>query len=405
MPIRFPCENPECGRRVVAPDGAGGKKARCPQCGAVQYVPDPDPSGEVSETSLLGLLEGEAAAPPPASVPAWMTCPECRTQFPGQNTLCPDCGWVNAARFGAPPGAGPAVVPPAKVGMPPSPGAGIPRQRAPGSIGALAVDCLKSITYGFTNTGSVFKLVLYAAILSFLLRIALGFLAPFLLHHEIGQVLFTLADVAIGVAMGGYYLRYFLDSAISSLEGADQAPNTPDWDLRELYMTGVRGIGIILLYVVPVITLPLLPLGLMALAYTNDGRAYDVFWAFRAAGRRPGALVMCWLILLLWLAGMAAGVFVVVLGMLALIGALMLGGGCMEILLGFLLALCIGGVIASVGVMFIMAQFRCVGMLGHHFPDLLESLPAERNKSAEGAFLLTGVILTTVITYLLVTRV
>jgi phage FluMu protein Com len=40
MPIKFHCEH--CGKSISAPDGGGGHKGKCPSCGKIVYVPEPD---------------------------------------------------------------------------------------------------------------------------------------------------------------------------------------------------------------------------------------------------------------------------------------------------------------------------------------------------------------------------
>ncbi len=48
MSIGFNCEH--CGKRVEAPDAAGGKRGRCPYCKLANYIPTP-----VSEDELYDL--------------------------------------------------------------------------------------------------------------------------------------------------------------------------------------------------------------------------------------------------------------------------------------------------------------------------------------------------------------
>ncbi len=86
MSIRFHCENSDCGRELAAPDGAAGKKARCPHCGKVQIIPEPAPAG-ASPFSAEG-------GPPPASAPGGgkpvRACTVCGTIYPADQT-CPYC--------------------------------------------------------------------------------------------------------------------------------------------------------------------------------------------------------------------------------------------------------------------------------------------------------------------------
>ena len=48
MPIQFRCEH--CRTEVTAPDGAGGKRGKCPHCGQSNYIPAP-----VSEEEIIPM--------------------------------------------------------------------------------------------------------------------------------------------------------------------------------------------------------------------------------------------------------------------------------------------------------------------------------------------------------------
>jgi len=50
MPITFRCEH--CGKEVKAPDGAGGKRGKCPHCGQSNYIPAP-----VTDEDLIPLAQ------------------------------------------------------------------------------------------------------------------------------------------------------------------------------------------------------------------------------------------------------------------------------------------------------------------------------------------------------------
>jgi hypothetical protein len=45
MSINFNCE--KCGKRIVAPDEAGGRRGRCPYCQASNYIPSPIKDDEI----------------------------------------------------------------------------------------------------------------------------------------------------------------------------------------------------------------------------------------------------------------------------------------------------------------------------------------------------------------------
>ena len=44
MSIELHC--PQCQKLIRAPDGAGGKRGKCPFCGSMVYIPTPPDEGE-----------------------------------------------------------------------------------------------------------------------------------------------------------------------------------------------------------------------------------------------------------------------------------------------------------------------------------------------------------------------
>ena len=55
MTITFRCEH--CGKKVEAPDAAGGKRGKCPYCQQSNYIPSP-----VSEGDILELADEDGTA-------------------------------------------------------------------------------------------------------------------------------------------------------------------------------------------------------------------------------------------------------------------------------------------------------------------------------------------------------
>jgi hypothetical protein len=233
--------------------------------------------------------------------------------------------------------------------------------------------CFAAITYGFSNLGAFVKLVVYAIGLVMIVDLIVSFFRSFLFFTAVGQMLLVLVVLWGELVISGYWLRFFLDGTISSLEGSDQAPDVPDFDLKELFRTGLKGMGMALVYVMPIVTIPLLPLGLLALADSDDSRAFDLVWAVREAGRRPGPLLRVWPAMLLW------GGLMVVVDVLLTIATFTLAGLSVTngwgILGSFVLIAVGGAIIAAVTAMFMTVVFRCVGMLGRFHPEYLDALP------------------------------
>lgn len=55
MPITFRCEH--CGKDVKAPDGAGGKRGKCPHCGQSNYIPAPPAEDNAIPLAEIGAEE------------------------------------------------------------------------------------------------------------------------------------------------------------------------------------------------------------------------------------------------------------------------------------------------------------------------------------------------------------
>jgi len=326
-----------CGRIMRAPDAAAGRKARCPLCGTVQDIP----SGSGRDSPF-----------PPAA-------------------------------------AGPAEPPQA------------PAVAAAAGPSQMLRDCLKAIFYGVSNLDSIFKLSLYGMGLALVLQLSLTFLGTFLLANRGGNIVLGGLGVVVWLILGGFYLRFLLDAVISSLEGCDQAPPVPSFDVPEMIAAGLKGTAVLAVYVLPIVTLPLLPLGLLAWGYTNDMRTFDLAWAAKAAARRPGHLVLLWPVLLVWaVAGMVATLLIWLL--VAPIAGGLAAMGCFG-LLASLVVLAVGSaVITAVGIMFTTVQFRCIGMLGRYNPILTEMLPERAKPIRTGVFIAVGVLATAAIWLVLV---
>lgn len=366
MPIRFTCSNPTCGHKMRAEDNLAGKRVRCPRCRAIQTVP----AERAPQTS------------PARGAGGAILCPDCGTTFPARALLCPRCGWVNSSL------------------QPPLPAGPLPPGAAPpaASIGPLAADCLKAIAYGLSNFRSIVVLVLCFLVVYLVVHFLLNIFSVFLWFTGLGNFIMVVLGGAVQVGVGGYFLRYYLDVVISSLEGDDQAPNLPDFRISELFATGVKGLGLLVVYVTPIVTLPLLPLGLLAAGYSDDNRCLHVPWALRAAGKRPRRLAVLWAFILLWLALGFAGTYGIMLGSGVVAVAVAARGGGAP-LLAFLIVL--GGVIlaAAIDVMFTCVLFRCISMLGRHDPALLEMLPESDRPSVTAGVVLAGIAVSAVLWY------
>src|SRR4051812_16293453 len=65
MAITFACD---CGKTLRARDELAGKKARCPQCGSVRIIPQPEVSAAAEEDDIYGLQDPEPRPAPSQSL-------------------------------------------------------------------------------------------------------------------------------------------------------------------------------------------------------------------------------------------------------------------------------------------------------------------------------------------------
>ncbi len=351
MPLRFRCTGGLCGQLIQTPDGSEGRKARCPHCGSLQTVPA---NGQARAVADSGNHPSQASPAYTASGPAiQLLCPACGIELPRDTVICPDCRLA------------------AKGNLVEESRSAERTEIPDGSLRCLAIDCLASLRYSASNAKTVFLLVLHAVVLLFILSIVS--LGTFLIGMppQIGTT-FT------QIIMCGYFARYSFDVVQSSLDNLDDAPNIPEFSLRESLRTGVGVLGIAVVYVTPVVTIPLLPMAILALAYARDWRAFDVLWTIRAVRLAPRQYLLVWMALLIWivLLGVAVSAISLALDFLAQPNSFDIGSSIIRNL-----AISFVGGLASwvIIVMLLSVPFRCIGMLGRHAPRILLSLPDEDN--------------------------
>ena len=312
MPIQFRCANPKCGFELVISARADVQEVRCSNCGLLQPVPDSE-------------------LPPPAPRDA-----------------------------------------------PPQP----PRRRTPLSVVEPAAkeygllgDGLRSILYALRALPRMLAVILAllgARVLYDLYFSPISILRIFCLFR-------VLLPVLMGIwwyAMIGFALRYFLDVSLASLEGSRRTPGIPRLGLWGFFEYGINGLGLLVLYVLPVVTLPLLPLGLLAHAWSEDLRPFDLRWALRAAWRFRRALARLWAILLFWSVALGAAAWGISWATGLWIGGLLSGGeGLGTELLASLIDVLGALALSLIGCLFLCVLFRCAGLAGRYHPEILDSLP------------------------------
>jgi hypothetical protein len=314
MAIHFPCANPQCGFEIVMSARSAASEIRCPNCGLVQPAP-------------------ELSAPAMATKDAPPQPPRARTHVP--------------------------------IDEPP-----------PKEYGFLG-DGLRSIQYAVSALPRMLVVTLSLSGARVLYDLAVGpwsFLTSALGLFEL------LMPLAMGVACYaavGIAVRYFQDVGIGSLDRVKAMPDLPRLPLLDLFEYGLRGLGVLVLYVLNGVGLPLLPLALLAMCYSDDARLYDVRWAWRTARRFRRELATVWGLMFFWCGALGIAAWGLSRGVEAWTGYLIRTsrGDLGPLLLASTVDVLGAVAMGLVGCVLLCVLLRCVGLLGRYHPEILDTLP------------------------------
>jgi hypothetical protein len=353
---------------IRATDGAAGAKTHCPFCGVELTVPT---RPEVVEDLGLGKKAAGAAPPRPgivrrrsATIVAdTATCDNCHMMYPRNALFCPYCGhknkhWKDPAKQA--------------VGL----------AQADIQIDRMMTGCWGAGAYAARHLKSL--LALSACMLAPLAALRLLLLPDLPLMVMAG--LAPLAGVA-AVLLMGYAFIYYLDVLATSVEMDERRPRLPAFKVKDLLAAGIIALGMLIVYVVPIITLPLMPLGVLAVAHERDGRAYDLHWAAQSASRHRRPLGVLWGVLII-----ASAIFIAIgvgLGF-PLHWACQAAGNAGGVALGLVVEIAAMGILLVLASMMLCVQARCIGMFTAHNPSLAEGLPEVSSPLATVASLGVG---------------
>jgi len=241
---------------------------------------------------------------------------------------------------------------------------------------SLTDDCLKAGSYALTNLLSVYFLAILLVV---------GYLLTAGSHHLVrefsaavepfGPVVYGLCGI-IGFLIFAYWLDFFLSAIAGTVARSDEAPGLPRFWSVDTLATGLKGLGVVIVYVLPVFTMPLLPLGLLLLSTPGKRRAFDLAGAVKTAWRHARDFTILWLLLLLWIAGMVLAIVVANLlyRLRALIPPLEGASGIVVAMVPTAVAIAVIGVIVGI---FGLAMFRCIGMFGRYNASALFRRPGK----------------------------
>lgn len=367
---------------MQVPDSMAGASERCPRCGRPITVPDVSGEfGHKDEAYIEAITAPrnypEAGLTLPREVHPTRHCPKCGRLMSTELQSCPFCGEESDA-----------AAPTRKHEAEPA------FARFAPATGAFRGSCLRAGRYAVKSFPALLLLTFMGGLFYAVLRTAWTLAT---LHNGGDARLAALSAVGAGIVAVyalGYFGRFCLGVVESTLRGASEPAKLPSLNPVPAAVAAVRVCGLLAVYVLPVVTLPLLPIGLIAQACGRGRRGYDLPWAVRAAGRCADDLGLFWLILLPC-AVLSAVVGVVVMGSFHAIAAGRADGlaGPWEHVATVLLLTAGAMLTSAVLVPILVGACRCVGMLGRHNPQLLNSLRRRRRPLVGGLCLAGGLTL------------
>lgn len=244
---------------------------------------------------------------------AQFQCPACGVEVPPEaNLTCPACGIAICRPVSFVAMDEPYPVPPPLLVAPPLP-PWVQTRRPPGS---LLGDCLLAPIHALTRQQSLL-LLLRPFLLAPLIFLGMSVLLSLLAGLAGGRLdlkplpramepLVYMVGILILLEAGGYAVRCLADIACWTAEGYLHPPPLPAFHWKQNPLFFFRMLGVALVYVLPLVTLPLLPLGLLGLSKTADARCMRLGWALRAGRSRPGPCLLAGLFCALWFLAAAA---------------------------------------------------------------------------------------------------
>lgn len=230
--------------------------------------------------------------------------------------------------------------------------------------GPLASQCLRAGHHALGSWANLVYLLLILTMAAFCWFAAGQIVASgqIALPQEATVAIWALVGL-VAFFVGSYWAAALLDVAAHAVLGGQAPPRLPPLS-PGILAAGIKMIVIVALYVLPIVTLPLLPVGLLWMT-GKSWRGANLKAAAGMAWRQPKDFAITWLMTLLWSAGgvLAMSVLMVVFRVAELLPAAPGGGGvAMRIVLGVMGTVMVGAVVG----MFAHAIFRCIGLYGRY---------------------------------------
>ena len=242
------------------------------------------------------------------------------------------------------------------------------------ALSPMAAGCLHAGAYARSGAGNVFLLaiILTAAylLLAGLDRLLLEF------PDDLGPRIPTLIAVAslTGFLVLGYWMEFFATVMTDTVGGSSASPSLPGLFPPRFLATGIKVLLVLAVYVAPVVTLPLLPLGLLWATCPARVGAFGPIRNTRLALRNAREFVVLWMFLLLWAAALVLAV-VVAIGLHRLTEVFPQTTGSGAVILSMTFQGILTAVIGAAAGLFGLAMFRCLGLFARQLHETARGAP------------------------------
>lgn len=389
MAIVFRCLNEKCGKALRVPDGWVGRRDRCPRCGTEFVVPAPEGGGADDESLATALertherlLQKQAEEDLAGQM---RRCTACQRQFSALRKDCPFCGWEDLGELPEAEPAGPAA---------PELGPEFGPQFAPqpepaGVVGSFARSVMHVRRPG---PGAGHGLLLFVLAVCFWAGVQ--FLSAFGGVSERPawvRMLVLAGGGLVGLLILGYLVEVYLRIICGAYLGLPAAARPQEGRSMSTLRTACQLPGLVLVYAVPIVTLPLLPVALLVMSRSRTARSLNLPYHLRTIVKHPEHFAMLWIFLATW------AILVVVAGHFVAEGLDLIAGklpaGTSAEKAQRVLALIAAAVpAAAVGLALGALASRWIGLYGRFNAEAFDELPSHPRRLVAAAIWLAGLV-------------
>ncbi len=224
----------------------------------------------------------------------------------------------------------------------------------------ITAGCLASGRFAIKNKATALSLIFPTILAYIVYAVPTHLLKLFDGPWKVEQYLLLTLQILVLFFVYSNWMSLLLAAVHASRGKAVVIKKAPWFWQRDGLIAGLRGLGAIIIYVLPLITIPLLPLGLLAISSRNKIRVRDLKYHINFAKAHTQEIALLWLFMLMWGSGLFLGC-VIVEGIDQITHYIPHHNKSdIFVACGFLRVILYAGTIG----IFSLAMFRCVGEFG-----------------------------------------